>query len=589
MLSSLILDNFKAFGTRQVIPLAPITLIFGANSAGKSSVLQSLLLLKQTLAQAENRDTFLLPKGEFVNLGSFRELIHRHDTDRTLEIAPLLSGKALEILVPESFRASMPSSTRSSGEGFRFQFDKEQKSIQLTSIAHYWGHTHEPLFELMREEPPNQIEDVREPHRQVRSKSQGGQFPIFIDFADIAANFVTLGRINPNHPLWSDYYSEFGQPLLEGYMSQLQNIMEILVDRGRPKSSKRPSQRDIGIMQRALEIQSANIAAELIFLLSQNDDWSESEYQGIAHNILGHWRRRFSEYDLSQYLEDIQARHSQRFLALKNFLTDSTGSFASARNQVDFLFGILSSASKSTPKSFMPDIPSMSFSLSSVLRRVFERMVYLGPLRDYPERHYVFSGNMARDVGKSGSFLSDLLFRRPRLVNETNDILKEFGIGYQLDVRSVKDPDVEDVFALRLVEEGSQTTVSLLDVGFGVSQVLPIIVQSMLSRRNVIMIEQPEIHLHPKLQAELGTLFARCIGGKQQNQFIIETHSEHLILRLQRLIRNQQLNASDVSVIYVMKDEEGSHCYPLRLDSQGEFIDAWPEGFFEEGFKEMFG
>ncbi len=60
MLSALILENFKAFGTRQTIPLAPITLIFGANSAGKSSILQSLLLLKQTLEQSGSNDQALV-------------------------------------------------------------------------------------------------------------------------------------------------------------------------------------------------------------------------------------------------------------------------------------------------------------------------------------------------------------------------------------------------------------------------------------------------------------------------------------------------------------------------------------------------
>ena len=87
---------------------------------------------------------------------------------------------------------------------------------------------------------------------------------------------------------------------------------------------------------------------------------------------------------------------------------------------------------------------------------------------------------------------------------------------------------MEDIFALRLVNERG-VTISVRDVGFGVSQVLPVIVQSTLSKGNVILIEQPELHLHPRLQAELGSLFARCIEEPQHNQFIIETHSEHLI------------------------------------------------------------
>ncbi len=108
MLSTLILENFKAFGERQVIPLAPITLIFGANSAGKSSILQSLLVLKQTIGQAETLDTPLLPKGELVDIGSFREFVFKHDIERTIEIAPLLSEKTFDGLGNRRDRVSIP-------------------------------------------------------------------------------------------------------------------------------------------------------------------------------------------------------------------------------------------------------------------------------------------------------------------------------------------------------------------------------------------------------------------------------------------------------------------------------------------------
>lgn len=82
MLKGLTIEGFKAFSKKQIFKLAPITLIFGANSAGKSSLLQSLLLLKQTLEESESGDAVLVPKGKIVNLGSYKEMIYGHETEK---------------------------------------------------------------------------------------------------------------------------------------------------------------------------------------------------------------------------------------------------------------------------------------------------------------------------------------------------------------------------------------------------------------------------------------------------------------------------------------------------------------------------
>jgi len=102
------------------------------------------------------------------------------------------------------------------------------------------------------------------------------------------------------------------------------------------------------------------------------------------------------------------------------------------------------------------------------------------------------------------------------------------------------------------------------------------------------MIEEPELHIHPRLQAELGSLFVDAIQEKG-HQIIAETHSEHLMLRIQRLIRSKKLSPQDVCVLYVSRDASGSSVQQLRLDEDGEFLDEWPGGFFEESFNEMFG
>ena len=85
MLRELQLANFKAFGEKVRIPIRPLTLIFGANSSGKSSVFQALVMLKQTLQEAKNPKTVLLPKSSLVNLGTYSDFIYRHETERDFE------------------------------------------------------------------------------------------------------------------------------------------------------------------------------------------------------------------------------------------------------------------------------------------------------------------------------------------------------------------------------------------------------------------------------------------------------------------------------------------------------------------------
>jgi predicted ATPase len=119
----------------------------------------------------------------------------------------------------------------------------------------------------------------------------------------------------------------------------------------------------------------------------------------------------------------------------------------------------------------------------------------------------------------------------------------------------------------------------------------------------VLGIEQPELHVHPAIQVGMGDLFIDAVGSDPDQLFggkslIIETHSEHIMLRLLRRIREttedelppgvRGLTADDLSVVYVESDVEGVRFRSLRVDEQGEFRDQWPQGFFEERAGELF-
>jgi predicted ATPase/ribulose bisphosphate carboxylase small subunit len=156
-------------------------------------------------------------------------------------------------------------------------------------------------------------------------------------------------------------------------------------------------------------------------------------------------------------------------------------------------------------------------------------------------------------------------------------------IGRYLDSTSI------DILQdLKLIDTIKGVEVTHRDVGIGISQVLPVLVMAFGSQGKLLAMEQPEIHLHPALQAELGDVFIESALGERKNTFILETHSEHLILRLMRRIREGKISSDDVGVVYVEPLPQGSRFIELRIDENGDFIDEWPGGFFEESFNEKF-
>jgi predicted ATPase len=127
---------------------------------------------------------------------------------------------------------------------------------------------------------------------------------------------------------------------------------------------------------------------------------------------------------------------------------------------------------------------------------------------------------------------------------------------------------------------------------------MPVVIAALVSRNQIVTIEQPELHIHPAMQVNVADLFISRIQDEKAPLFLLETHSEHLILRMLRRIRETSenelpsgapsLKPDQVSVLCIEPEEGTVRVLPLRIDETGDFIDRWPQGFFEERANELF-
>lgn len=225
------------------------------------------------------------------------------------------------------------------------------------------------------------------------------------------------------------------------------------------------------------------------------------------------------------------------------------------------------------------------------------RIIYLGPVRQLARRDYVWSGRMPAHIGDDGGRAVDVLIasgvagqagarRRNgdssdgRIFRETERWLGELDLADGLHVQAL---GRSARYELLVRHRGS--VVNLKDVGVGVSQVLPVIVAALFAKPgHIVIVEEPESHLHPLAQAKLAELLA-SVSAARGVQFIVETHSEHLFRRMQTLMARQQVQPGQAAMYFVEREGQAAKLRELKLDDLGR-VANWPDKFFGDALGE---
>ena len=454
----------------QTAQLSKLNLICGPNSGGKSSIIQALLLLKQsrtddyeTMYLQAERPGRLMPRGEYVDLGSLSASIHKHELDRQL-------------------------------------------GISLSYEGHAYTDRGPILAQLIR-----------------------ADMTFLPAQSDVSANISGL-----KYQLCQD-----GEVLFDGHWTHETGI------HNHTRIDKR------------LAIAGMDVSTDMIGI-SEFGFLPYLYVPGLMPEIAVNWKEASSRPPLRELLSHLEQRLPQKTIHLLRSL-DSRRSYDN----------------------------------------VLDSIVYLGPLRSYPERIYTVSGRNRLSTGVRGQFTPNVLYNNPELLARVNRWFNQFRIPYEIAVSKFGDVALTGEYvSVSLIDKHTDTTITLADVGFGINQLLPVIVEGVNTRsrsfldpeHSIICLEQPEIHLHPRLQADIADLMIDTSRGDNGKQWIVETHSELLLRRIQRRIEEGVLSPSDVCVIYVDSHEDcGSEMIMLRLNEHGEFIDDWPSGFFEESYNEVMG
>lgn len=591
-LSGILLRNFRAYDQDAFFPIRQLTLVFGSNSAGKSTPLLALNLLKNSL---EERDGFLNTSGTRLNIGGARSLPHRRNPDADSEIALFLRGLVNED--PDSrIIPDFPSHPDIYSEyvddnqydfGFGVVFGSASKSpsnsriggsdgrAKIKAVRVYLGQGLKPLAEYKSTPGPK-------PWNRMWLRDS---VPLRCDSVDV------------EHPLWAATAKRWG------------SLITTLIAARDYKGRDERAAKNIGLYNHAVSEEDftalndfddhlrRQLVEEGIGILS-SDDFDYAMMQHFSPSL----RRSKQLSPLSKYLEyaktltmpDQVVSELARSIAIAQRATViGINSWSPDRDHLirEELSG--HPLMDAWPGAFIPslNLAQMIRASANEIRSIVRDVHVVAAERDSLARISLFSRSEQPD--SVGSLLSASGFEDSREWTALEDALRSSGIGFGIHVERWSNPnDLETgAFAVKVREEGMPGTMNIVDHGLGLQKVLPVLVSSLIEIHKTIAIQEPESHLHPEMQKSVASFLAIASQNRVGPVFV-ETHSEHILRRVLALISHSshatfKLQPTDVSLLYVSRMNGASSVTELEIAANGTLITPWPNESANDGYRDL--
>ncbi len=561
-LRALTIQNFRAISDPVRIEFKPITLLFGPNSAGKSTVMEALLYAREIFVNHNPNPHQVTVFGEPLDLGGFRNMVHNCDLSLPITVAVEIDLEENALSGSHIFEPRVLHHVGLSERCLEC-LGKVKRVSLLVSVC--WDPILSvPYFASYRLDLNDdffcKLSDMR-PSERIQQYENVDQDQFLRWYMNLKPYFLPTA-VNTKHPIFRDEMSRKSPDLfhkLSDYILAEASAWHWSGDPPNPSRSGMMYSRCTG----ALPDWEQTVLAGEKKILSEKELKKEEDLEGD------------DRYQLEAGFDDLLGRCILRPGALVQELLRSLRYLGPLRAR--------------PPRVLEQDEPVATFGLYSGLG-AWEELFTVTAEKEAEINQWLEDKNRL-DTGYK------IIVKRFREF-ESSQISK-------LEAGAATDSSETEEFIRKMPERArvvlnkSATGRELnpRDVGTGASQLIPVVIAAVLSKDQIVTIEQPELHIHPALQSKIADLFIAQIQ-EGNNLFLLETHSEHLMLRLLRRIRETSedtlptdvhpLTPDQVGVIFMEPGGGAVSIYPLRIDKTGEFTDRWPRGFFEEREEELF-